>query len=175
MHRTVATLVLVLLMAACTVPYSTPATRTAPTNPQNCAYVWATQSLPDLTEKVQSAINAAGLAGVNATAEAYGENCIDPQTNLPRSFATLETDFHITAQASDLANTDKLGELLEKILSVLDGFPVGKIPGPQPGIINISFRAGEAESNLSFTGAAGKSARKLGLHGAALFEELQKK
>ena len=130
MHLTVATLFLVLLMAACTVPYSTPATQTAPTNSQNCAYVWATQPLPDLTEKVQAAINAAGLAGVNATAEAFGENCIDPQTNKTRSFATMETDFHITAKVTDLTNTDNLGKLLEKILPVRGWLPGGKDSRP---------------------------------------------
>ena len=87
----------------------------------------------------------------------------------------METDFHITAKVTDLTNTDNLGGLLEKILSVLDAFPVGKIPGPEPGTINISFQTGKAESNLSFTAVAWKSVRQLGLHGAALIEKLQKK
>ena len=175
MHRTVATLILILLLAACTVPQSIPATRIATTSSQNCMYVWATQALPDLTEKVQSAIHAAGLTGVRVTAEAYGEDCIDPQTNKTRSFSTMETDFRITAQVVDLTNLDNLGGLLEKVLSILDAFPVGKVPGPQPGNIAISFQSGKAESNLNFTVLAGKSARLLGLHGAALFEKLQKK
>jgi len=175
MRQIVATLVLVLLLAACTVQQPILVTRTAPANSQNCIYVWATQSLPDLTEKVQSAIDAADLTGVSATADAYGENCIDPQTNKALSFASMETDFQITAQVADLTNMDNLGVVLEKILSVLDTFPVGKIPGPQPGYIAISFQSGKAESNLSFTASAGKSARLLGLHGAALIEELRKK
>jgi len=175
MHRTGATLLLILLLAACTVPQSNPVTRTAPANSRNCIYIWATQPLPDLSEKVQSAINAASLTGVSATAESYGENCIDPQTNKVRGFTSLETDFHITAQVADLTNKDNLGGLLEKILSVLDAFPAGKIPGSQPGYIAISFMSGKAESNLSFAASAGKSARLLGLHGTALFEKLQKK
>jgi len=175
MRQTVAMLLSVLFLAACTVPQSIPDTAAAPASSQNCTYAWATQPLPDLTTKVQSAITAAGLTGVSATAEAYGENCLDPQTNQPRGFATMETDFHITAQVADLTNMDDLGALLEKVLFVLDAFPVGKIPGPQPGYIAISFQSGKAESTLGFTAAAGKSARQQGLHGAALFEKLQKK
>ena len=175
MRKTFATFFIVLLLAACTVPQSTPDTRTAPANSQNCAYVWATQPLPDLTAKVQSAVNAAGLTGVSVSAEAYGENCIDPQTNKVVDFATMETDFRFTAQVADLKNLENLGVVLEKVLIVLDAFPLGKIPGPQAGYINISFQSGKDESNLSFTAAAGKSARILGLRGAALFNKLQKK
>jgi hypothetical protein len=175
MRQTVAMLCSVLLLAACSGPQPVPVTRIATANSQNCSYSWATQALPDLTEKVQSAINAAGLKGASATAVAYGENCIDPQTNKTLGFATMETDFYITVQVADLTNKENLGGTLERILSILDAFPVGKVPGPQPGYIAISFQAGKDESNLSFTVLAGKSARLLGLHGAALFEKLQKK
>ena len=175
MRRIIATLLSVILLAACTVPRSIPATQTDPGNSHTCAFVWATQPLPDLTAKVQSAIDAAGLPDIQATAQAYGENCLDSQTNQPAGFATLETDFHIIAQVADLTDLDNLGELLEKTLVVLDAFPVGKIPGPQPGYINISFQSGKDEANLSFSASEGKTARRLGLHGAALFEKLQKK
>ena len=148
MRQTVAILFSVLLLAACTVPQSNPLKQTAPANSRNCFYTWATQPLPDLTAKVQSAIDAAGLKDIQANAQAYGENCIDPQTNQPVSFATMETDFHITAEVADLTNRDDLGNLLEKILVVLDTFPAGKVPGPQPGSITVSFQAGREELNL---------------------------
>jgi hypothetical protein len=175
MRQTVALLFIIMLLAACTGPQSFPETQTAPAKSQNCAYVWATQPLPDLSAKVQSAIHAAGLTDIQASAEAYGENCFDPQTNTVRSFASMETDFHFTVQAVDLTNLEDLGGTLEKILIVLDAFPPGKVPGPQTGNIVISFQSGKTESNLSFNALAGKSARTLGLHGAALFEKLQKK
>jgi len=175
MRKTFVVLFSVLLLTACSVDRSIPGSRTSPANSQNCAYVWDTQPLPDLTEKLQSAIDAAGLLGVKATAEAYGEDCIDPQTNIPRGFATMETDFYITAQVADITDMDNLGGLLEKVLSVLDAFPLGKIPGPQAGYINFSFQSGKAETNLRFTASAGNAARLQGLHGAALVEKLQKK
>jgi hypothetical protein len=175
MHRTFTAIFIILLLAACTFLQSTPATRTATADSQNCFYAWATQPLPDLTEKVQSAINAAGLKDVSATALAYGENCVDPRTNQPRGFTIMETDFHISAKVADLTKINNLGGLLEKILAVLDAFPPGKIPGPQPGTIAISFQSGKAEAHLSFTISAGKSARLLGLHGEELFEKLKEK
>jgi hypothetical protein len=165
----------VLLLAACNFPLSTPEAVTATSNSQNCYFNWASQPLPDLSAKVQSAINAAGLADVSENAEAYGENCIDSQTNTPVSFGTLETDFHITVKVVNLTDKKNLGNLLEKILVVLDTFPAGKIPGPQPGSINVSFQAGSDELNLMFSVPAGKSARLEGLHGAELLEKLQKK
>jgi hypothetical protein len=175
MRKIVAILIPVLLLAACNLPRATPDLGTAPGNSQNCAYEWTTQPLPDLSAQVQAAMSAARLTGIRASAEAYGENCIDAQTNQPVSFSALETDFRITMKVSDLSNKDDLGNSLEKILAVLDGFPPGKIPGPQAGTINVSFESGGDTLNLTFSVTAGKSARSLGLHGAALLEELQKK
>jgi hypothetical protein len=175
MRQNLAGLFAVLILAACAIPQSVPEIPTVPANSQPCMYVWGNQALPDLSAKVQSAFNTAGLKDIQASAEAYGENCVNPQSNKVRGFATIETDFHITVKVAEFTNTDDLGELLEKILVILDAFPVGKIPGPQPGYISITFQSGKAEWTLSFTASAWKAARLLGLHGAALFEKLQKK
>ena len=174
MRQFFAILLSVLILAACTVPQSIPDTPTVSANSQNCIYAWATQPLPELSEKVQAAISAAGLTGVNANVEAYGENCIDSQTNRSVRFSTLETDFYIIVKVANLTDEDNMGNFLEKILVVLDTFPAGKIPGPQPGNIAVSFRTGSDELNLLFTVSAGKSARLQGLRGAKLLEKLQK-
>jgi hypothetical protein len=116
----------------------------------------------------------AGLNGISVTAEAYGENCYDTRTNEPVSFTAMETDFHLTAQVKVLTDKGQLGNLLERILIVLDGFPTGSIPGPLPGYIGVSFQAGDDELRLWFPASDGVSARDQGLHGAALFEKLLK-
>ena len=175
MRRIIPILLTVFSLAACNFPTRMPELESPPVNPQNCSFSWASQPLPDLSKQVQSAIDAARLTGVKATAEAYGENCYDSQTNKPVSFATLETDFYVTVKVDDLTDKDELGNLLEKILTVLDGLPTGKIPGPEPGFISVSFQSGRNELNLMFIVTAGKTARTLGLHGAALFDELNKK
>jgi hypothetical protein len=165
----------VFLLAACHLPYSISGTATATANPHNCYFNWASLPLPDLSAKVQAAINAAALTDVRVTAEAYGENCYDSQTNKPVSFSTLEADFYFTVKVVNLTDQSNLGNLLEKILHVLDTIPPGKIPGPQPGKIAVSFQAGNQQLNISFTVTAGKSARLQGLHEAGLFEKLQHK
>ncbi len=175
MRKIIAIILPLLLLAACHLSHSIPVTNTPTFNSHNCFFNWATQPLPDLTAKVQSAINAAGLTYVNSKAEAYGEICYDSQTNKPDSFSTLETDFYITVKVANLSDPSELGDMLEKILVVLDTFPAGKIPGPEPGKIAVSFQAGSKELNLMFSVQAGKSARTQGLHGAELIEKLQNK
>jgi len=172
---------LAILLAACNLPRSIPDLGSAPVTDTpgaeasytECAWTWATQSLPDLSTKLQSALESAGLTGVTATAESYGENCIS-DTGKVDYFATMETDFHISLVVSDLADTAALGDLLERILVVLDTFPPGTTPGPQPGYIGVRFVHEAEEVNLWFTVTDGESARALGLHGADLFSELHK-
>jgi hypothetical protein len=171
--KSLAIFTFILILAACNLPRSTPTSAAPPGNSQNCYFNWATQPLPELSASVQSSINSVGLKGVIAKAEAYGENCIDPQTNKPIRFAVLETDFRVAVTVTDLGDTTDLGNRLEKILGVLDAFEVGDIPGTQPGYIFVTYRAGSDELNISFTVAAGKSARAAGLHGPALLQELQ--
>jgi hypothetical protein len=172
---------LAILLAACNLPRSIPELGSAPvTDPPGtetgyteCAWTWATQPLPDLSVKVQSALEAAGLTGVSVSAEVYGENCITGTGEVDH-FAAMETDFRIRMDVPNLADTATLGELLERILVVLDAFPPGATPGPQPGYIGVRFVHGTEEKNLWFTMTDSDSARALGLHEADLFVELQK-
>jgi hypothetical protein len=122
---------------------------------------------------VQSALDAAGLNGVTASAEAFGENCINASGEVDH-FAAMETDFRVRVEVQDLTDTAALGNLLERILVVLDTFPPGSTPGPQPGYIGVRFVHETEEINLWFTVPSGESARALGLHGAELFNEMHK-
>jgi hypothetical protein len=154
-------------------PTKTPPTITVDSAYMGCGWNWATQALPELSAEVQSAMQAAGLDGVTVLAEAYGENCFDGQTGEVLYFATMETDFRVTVQVKDLNDRALLGQVAEEVLIVLDGFPPGATPGPNPGYIGIRFTDGSAESNLWFTVTDGESARALGLHGAELLDELE--
>ena len=173
-----------VLLIACSMPLMGAVVTRTPTytpsltptvEPSVCAWVWATKPLPELSKKVQTALEAAKLPVTDVSAEAFGENCVDSQTNQVTSFGAIETDFRITLQVKSLKDAEKLGSLLEQTLVVLDGFPTGSTPGSQPGIVGVTFQAGKETTNLSFTVTEGKAARDKGLHGADLLEALTKK
>ncbi len=178
--------ILLLIAAACTAapsPVSTgitlQAVETDTATPGNqdlqpCAYMWASQQLPDINTQLQDAFAAAGLKGVTGWVEAYGENCVDTQTNKVISFSAMETDFHIQVETTDLKDLHTLGALVEQVLIVLDQFPPEKTPGPQPGYIGVQFTAGQDSLNLWFSVTKGISGRQQGLDGADLLNYLLK-
>lgn len=178
---------LVLALAGCsaqTTPSST-ATETAvpvtPTDPATatpvdptslpCGYTWATKRLAEVTSQLQEAFNAAGLKDAVVWAEGYGENCVDTQGQV-QSFHAMETDFHIRMPVSSLEDLQAVGDLLQKMLKVLDGFPPDQVPGSQPGYIGVELNAGQDVQNLWFKVSEGTAAREQGLQGAALYEAL---
>jgi hypothetical protein len=182
-------LLLVLLLAACSqqpLPESataSPARQTAPpptsaastSTVPGCYYNWATQPLSDLTAQIQKRMDDTGLKGVIASAEAYGENCYDNNTNQVVSFASMETDIQVTAQVKNIQDTEALGKLLEQILALLEGFPAQSLSAGHLGNIGITFQAGEINLRLWFTEQDARAALGRGLHGAALVDALRKK
>ena len=177
--RKVFVLLLILILPACNLPRPGVDTLIQPATDtpayENCYFNWASKSLPDLSKQVQGALEKAGLDTVRVRAEAYGENCYDSKTNEVVGFSALETDYHLTAQVDDLKDAEALGNQGEKMLAVLDQFPAGSTPGPQPGYIGVQFTAGGEVLNLWFQKQAADAARNEGLHGRALLERLQQK
>jgi hypothetical protein len=176
MRKFIHLLLLLFLLAGCNTLLLKPKLDPTPTivPSTQCAWNWATQALPELSAKVEADMQAAGLKGITARAEAYGENCVITGGKVDH-FATMETDFRLSVQVGNLKDTDDLGSLLERILVVLERFPTGSIPGPNPGFIGVSFQKGSEQLNLWFPVTTGRSVLAKGYHGAALFEELQKK
>lgn len=176
-------LLLMWLLGAChlpTSPTSTPPfdgiqpTLTPTPSPpaEVCAWVWASQPLPEISARLQAAMQAAGVSNVTAYAEVFGENCISTQNQVLR-FAARQTDFRITVLVDTLANAESLGQTLQKILGVLDGFPPEATPGPNPGYIGVTFLTKGESLHLWFSVGQGVEARARGLHGAALLEALK--
>ena len=162
--------VFVFVLLACSLP-SLPG---APTTVAPCAWAWASRPLPELSARLREALDEAGIAVDSARAVAYGENCVDAETNEVRRFAVMQTDLHITLPVDDVADLDALGELAAAVLDVLDGFPPSETPGPQAGYVGITFVAGEEELGLWFKVPEGVEARDRGLRGAALLEALRR-
>ncbi len=151
-----------LWLAACNLPRATPVPATQPTRFPTMRIQLGHSTPAGLVPQVQEAMEKAGLKGITATAEAFGEDCIDAQTNKAVSFAAMETDFRISVEVPDLKDTEALGNLLERILIVLDEFPPKSTPGPQSGYIGINFTSDDQDLNMWFLVQDEKAARDSG-------------
>lgn len=142
-------------------------------SPFPCAYAWAEQSLPDLTAEVQKALDAAGLNRVEALAVAYGENCVDTLNNQVVSFSVMETDFYFTAVVEDVSNREALGNLAYQLLLVVERFPPGNAPGPNPGLFTVLFQDEKQNVQVRVKLVDAQAAKTRGLRGSALLDALQ--
>lgn len=116
-------------------------------NPQDCGYQWAQQSLPELSNAFQQSIQAL-QPGATASAFAFGENCM--HTDGTATFLPMETDFNITLHVDDSSNESNLGEWIVKVMQVIQNIPQDQIVGPQPGRVTISFQSGADEKYINF-------------------------
>lgn len=126
-----------------------------------CAWVWATESLAELTAQVQDALDEAGLEA-SVDASAFGENCLNPDGSV-RYFATMQTDFDMTVDAL----TD---DTILAVLRVLARFPVESTPGPMPGRVTIRFA--DSGQQLQFQYDQGLDVLNRDLTGRVLLEAL---
>jgi len=135
-----------------------------------CAFVWANDSLPELSEAFDKALKEIQTQA-EGYAKAYGENCVTEQGEVVR-FLAMETDFYITLKVESLENKQALGELSEQVMAVLAEFPTDETPGPQPGYIGITFEAPGDSLRIWFTRTNAKIALENGLQGEELFNAL---
>ncbi len=139
--------------------------------------VWSSHRLDGLSQEVQEALEAADIEGVDAIAEAYGEDWFEQGGEDGSSrlcnFSVMETDFRITLAVETLADLDGLGALLARVLTVLDQFPPADTPGQQPGYVKVVFVSrGNGEGWAWFSITEAVQAREDGLAGAALLDAL---
>lgn len=118
-----------------------------PQSNETCAFMWATQSLNDLTLDFQAAIK-----NLNPEAESYayafGEDCIYQDGH--KTFGAMETDFNVTMPVTDLADENALGEWIVKVMDVINDLPAEKIAGPKPGRVSIYFTSGTDQKAINF-------------------------
>ncbi len=81
-----------------------------------CAWMWASQPLTEQNTIVQAALDAAGAQAVTFEASAFGENCVDGETQEVRSFIARDVVFRLTVAGSDAA---ALGDLLARALPLI--------------------------------------------------------
>ncbi len=141
----------------------------APSNPQDCGYQWAQETLPELSSSFQKSIqNLQPEAQANAFA--FGENCVHSDGTV--AFIPMETDFNITLQISDLSNESDLGKWIVKVMQVIENIPSDQIVGPRPGRVSIIFQSRGEQSGVNFY-VNGYQALPAGLSNAEIYQALQ--
>lgn len=150
----------------------TPGPTETPPPPENCAYVWSNRSLPEVANIVNQALRDAGIPEVDGQASAYGEDCLDPETNTVVGFRTMQTDFYFSVAVQDITDTQGMGDIAEAVLRALDSMPADQIPGPNPGYVGITYDDGSQTSSLWFPRTRGKELLKQDVSGSRLFEAL---
>jgi hypothetical protein len=137
--------------------------------PNQCYYTWATKELPDISAEFQATVQTV-IPGAEARASAYGEDCVYADGSA--TFGALETDFYVTVPVADLADDETLGTFIEQILPIVDEFSRPRVPGPQAGFVEFTFKNGAEQRILRVPIPLGKQLREQGLRGVELLEAL---
>jgi hypothetical protein len=154
-------------------PFVTTAETPTPELPATCAFVWSTRALPDVTTQINQVFQKMGLNEVEVNASAYGEDCLDTETNQVVRFSALQTNFDFFISLNSIADPEELGGWLERIMKVLESFAPGKVPGPVAGTVGVSFSNGTDRVDLFFSREKAVNLLKEGLRGQELFEALR--
>lgn len=142
---------------------------------QPCAFVWASQPLPEESRKFQELMNEKNLEHVRVAAEAFGENCVGADGEVVR-FLTMQTDFRIAVNVRDISRKDEMGNTAAAVLRVIFEIPVSDLPGTQPGYIGIQFTDEQNQIlNLWFKRELAEKLLGSGVDGEDLFTALQMK
>lgn len=137
-----------------------------------CAYVWATQPLPELSAKLQQRLEKQEVLAAEVNAAAYGENCVLADGSVVR-FLARQTDLYFKVPVTDIEDKQTLGELTEGIINFVQDIPANTLVGTQSGYIQVNFTTNFGEIiSLWFQTSTGQAALDAGLHGAELFDKL---
>ena len=111
-----------------------------------CAFVWASQDLPDVSAKINDMLQAVDK-NITASAYAYGENCVYADGR--STFSAMETDYRIKVEVKDIKDEKALGNLIAEVMGVIIKIPLSDVAGPNPGRAEFSFRHGKDQTNLN--------------------------
>jgi hypothetical protein len=149
-----------------------PSLTVTPADTPVCAYVEASKDAPEASSALTQAYRSADFANVDVRAEAYGENCIDTNTNRVASFSARQTDIYLSVPVQDIHDTQALGDWISRLVPVINLVPADQLPGPNPGNIAIQFTSAADTVNLWFPRQTAQGLIQKGLRGSALYEAL---
>ena len=136
-----------------------------------CAYSWAHRDLPDVTTLAQTALDKIDIPKTTIRADAYGEDCIDPNTNTVRGFGAMTTDFYLSVEIPNLSDQTALADYVLNVYTALIKLPSDKLPA-HPGYLDITFTSGAETKHLRTTFDVIKASLDKNLTGAAFLKSL---
>jgi hypothetical protein len=137
----------------------------------NCAYVEASQELPDLSKKVYDSMQALDT-NITGNAYAYGENCVYEDGHF--TFSPKETDFRVKVIETNLKDEKALGDSMAKVMESIVHFPPDEIVGPLPGRVEFDFSKTETENLFLNVSIAEYQKLQPGISGIELFRHFNK-
>lgn len=138
-----------------------------------CAWQWASQPLPEITQQAQDWFTEAEFrAGVFV--EAYGENCLDYRSGTPTTanFAAMTTDFYLNIYSLNLTNAPTLAESYMKAYELLVEFSAEADLPARLGYLTVTFNAPGYFTTVRAMFSEVKALLADGLTGQALLEAL---
>ncbi|CAG1016843.1 hypothetical protein ANAEL_05864 [Anaerolineales bacterium] len=94
--------------------------------PEQCAYTWAYQDAPELTQKLDAAVKALN-PDASGRAQLFGENC--GYADGHSTFGVMETDFYVRSPVNDLTDEEFLGNWVAQIMPIVSKIPREEIKG----------------------------------------------
>lgn len=108
--------------------------------PGNCAYQWAVQTAPELTEAFDAAVKALN-AEASGTVEYFGEDCryADGTT----TFGAMQADFRVRLPVEDLSKEEDFGNWVAQVMGYVTQIPREDLQAPNYGFVEFWFEKDE--------------------------------
>jgi hypothetical protein len=104
-------------------------------NSASCGYAWAYHDDPELTAKVDEAVQILDSTA-SANVQQYGEDCVYADGH--STFNAMETDFYVRLPAEDLADEEDFGNWIKQVMDIITSLPDNSIQGKK-GFVEFSF------------------------------------
>ncbi|MGA7193736.1 MAG: hypothetical protein WBW94_08905, partial [Anaerolineales bacterium] len=117
-----------------------------------CAFVEATQNLPDLSTQIDAAIKQL-QPDASGRAEALGENCVYASSG-QSTFSAMETDFYFTIDVQDLKDDNELGTWIVNVMKIINALPPDSISGHQAGFVEFTFQTPDDQKICAYQSAS---------------------
>ncbi len=133
---------------------------------EGCAYVWASQDMPQLSREFNAELQALS-PDATGLAYAYGENCVYADGH--STFSAMETDFRVGIKVSNVHDEAALGDWIHKVMQVVLAIPPSELEGPKSGRVDFDFKQPDPAEVFVSVPIEKYRTEAQGLQGAELF------